>query len=208
MVSTTVILMISLAAGAAWASGELEVDEVGPAAVGAQHEPDLMPPEALEEHSPDDPVVLEEPVAQPPAQPALPDPLPPGMIARAQFTRRVIDREPSDELAQLSTDFDRVFFFTEFVGLEGYTLRHRWEYGGQVIAEVPFVVGGPRWRVYSSKRLVPDWIGEWTVSVVDASGRVLERHTLEYLQPVPEAPASLAPVEGGAPIEGGEPSSP
>ena len=60
---------------------------------------DLMPPEALEEGIPDDPVVHEEPVAEQAAQPALPDPLPPGMIARAQFTSEVIDREPSDQLA-------------------------------------------------------------------------------------------------------------
>ncbi len=193
MKSTTVFLWLALLAGPAFASGELEEPAAAPAQVGAgqpgAQEPDVMPPEALEEGQPDDPVVREDPLP----------PVPPGAVARAVFTSEVVDREPTDELDQLTTDYGRVYFFTELVGVEGYTLTHRWQYGGEVIAEVPFEIGGPRWRVYSSKDLLPGWIGEWTVTVVDASGNVLAQHTLEYLQPVPAAPAPGQPGEAGTP---------
>ena len=182
MVSIAVLTGLVLLAGPALASGELETDSVTPApapvAAGPLAEPDVMPPEALADSPPEDPVVVEQ----------VPDPLPPGVIARAQFTSEVVQREPTDQLEQLTTDYAEVSFFTEFVGLEGHSLTHRWEYGGRVISEVPFEIGGPRWRVYSTKTLAPEWIGEWTVSVLDSAGRVLERRTLEYLQPVPDAP--------------------
>ena len=192
IMSTIVLLSALLLAMSAYASGELETDAVRPAQVGAgPGEPDGTPPEAMEEGMPGDPMVSE---------PDVPAPLPPDAVARAQFTSEVVSREPTDSLDQLSTEHDRVFFFTEFVGLQGHSLVHRWEYGGEVMANVPFEVGGPRWRVYSSKTLAPEWIGEWTVTVLDEAGRVLARHTLEYMQPVPAPPASPAPGESGEPL--------
>ena len=64
--------------------------------------------------------------------------------------------------------------------MAGQRVTHRWEYNGTVFAEVPFDVGGPRWRVWSSKNFVPEWVGTWTVSVVDSSGEVLTTRTLNY----------------------------
>ena len=198
MVSIAVFTGLVLLAGPALASGELETNSVvrapSPVAAGPLAEPDVMPPEALGEGSKEDPVVVEQ----------LPDPLPPGVVARAQFTTKVVQREPTDQLEQLTTDYAEVSFFTEFVGLEGHALVHRWEYGGRVISDVPFQIGGPRWRVYSTKTLAPEWIGEWTVSVLDSAGRVLDRRTLEYLQPVPETPS--VPEVPAAPA--GDSSSP
>jgi hypothetical protein len=48
------------------------------------------------------------------------------------------------------------------------------------MAEVPFNVGGPRWRVYSSKKLIAAWTGTWKVEVVDADGIVMHSKTFEY----------------------------
>ena len=62
--------------------------------------------------------------------------------------------------------------------LEGQTVKHVWRYNGEVMAEVPFSVGGARWRAYSSKRVFPGAEGRWTVSVVDASGNVLNESSL------------------------------
>ena len=49
------------------------------------------------------------------------------------------------------------------------------------MARVPFVVYGPRWRVYSTKTLEPSWTGEWTVRVEDESGRVLHTESFSYV---------------------------
>jgi hypothetical protein len=99
-------------------------------------------------------------------------------VARAIFARAIVDREPQDPMSSFDADADKIFFFTELVGLEGQTVRHRWELAGQVVSEVEFKVGAPRWRVYSSKRLVPGQAGTWTVSVVDETGRMLHSETL------------------------------
>jgi len=70
---------------------------------------------------------------------------------------------------------------------------HRWEHNGEVLAEVPFEVGGPRWRVYSSKNLDPLWLGEWGVRVIDGMGSEISLDSFTYskAEAAPSAPASL-----------------
>jgi hypothetical protein len=41
-------------------------------------------------------------------------------------------------------------------------------------------VKGPRWRVWSSKSLNPDWLGQWRVTVVDDTGAVLVQRDFNY----------------------------
>lgn len=104
-------------------------------------------------------------------------------VARAVFTTGIAGREPVDQVTSLTNDVQQVYFFTELTGLEGKPVAHKWEYAGEVKAAVTFDVKAPRWRVWSSKRLDPGWTGEWTVSVVDASGATLAQGKLTY-QPI------------------------
>jgi hypothetical protein len=115
-----------------------------------------------------------------------------GTVTRAQFTSAVVDREPTDAVEQVSNDQHRIYFFTELQGFQGQDLVHRWEHAGEVKAEVPFGVAGPRWRVYSSKSLDPSWLGTWTVSVVDAEGNVAASESFEYVA-APKLSASEKP---------------
>ncbi len=101
-----------------------------------------------------------------------------GNITRSTFALAVVDREPVDEVDVVSAD--SVYYFTELSGLEGATIRHRWLYQGEVMADVEFHVGGPRWRVWSKKNLLPRWTGLWTVAVVDENGVVIHTDTVEY----------------------------
>ncbi len=101
-------------------------------------------------------------------------------VARAQFTSGISDREPVDRLDPIPGDRSEVTFFTELRDLGGRTVTHRWIHGGETHAEVPFRVGAPRWRVWSSKQLLPDWHGEWTVEVVDEDGSVLGGWKVRY----------------------------
>jgi len=196
-----VILLGLWIAGPAFATGELEPQnpEVPEAATQdaapmAQEVPDPEPAR----------VPTPEPVA-PPAQ---------GSVAPAVFTTGVIDREPADAVEQLSADHEQVFFFTELSGMDGQTATHRWEFAGEVVAEVPFDVGGQRWRVYSSKKLQPGWVGTWTVTVVDAAGRELSRSQLDFqpapeLQPTEEEPAAPeAQIAPAAPAVEDSPAAP
>ena len=104
-----------------------------------------------------------------------------GRVARAIFTSAIVDREPVDNLTAVSGDAQRVFFFTDLRELAGQIVTHRWEYNGKVMAEVTFKVGdGARWRVYSSKNLLPEWSGQWTVVVSNESGWPLDTSVFDY----------------------------
>ena len=104
-----------------------------------------------------------------------------GIVARAVFTTQIVDREPVDELTELANDSERIYFFTDLRGMAGQIITHQWEYDGKVMADVKFKVGsGSRWRVYSSKNLLPVWTGEWTVSVIDENGTSLNVSTFTY----------------------------
>ena len=115
-----------------------------------------------------------------------------GSVARGAFTTAIVDREPQDNLESLPNDHTMVYFFTELKDLAGQKVTHRWEYNGQVMAEVSFDVGGNRWRIQSSKNLQPIWLGEWTVTVVDAEENVLATHKFDYTAADAAAPAAPA----------------
>lgn len=161
-----------------------------PAYAAAEEAPASMPSEtpATTPAQPAEPAMpastTEAPAAaETPALPAAPN----DAVARAVFTSAIQDREPVDTVHTLSADHDKVFFFTELHGLAGHTITHRWIYQGQVKAEITFVVKGDRWRVWSSKRLVPSLTGTWQVDVVDQGGSVLNSATLNIM-PVTENP--------------------
>ena len=116
-----------------------------------------------------------------------------GSVARDAFTSAIEDREPVDNLTQIPNSQQRVYYFSDLRGLEGQIVTHRWEYNDQVMAEVKFKVGGPRWRVYSSKNLLPEWQGKWTVVVLDESGWPLKASMFEYVATPAAPPASNTP---------------
>ena len=105
---------------------------------------------------------------------------PAGWVERALFTSGVANREPVDALALVEGAPREVYFFTELKQLSGRTVTHRWEYAGEVVSEMPFEVGGPRWRVFSKRALSPAQAGKWSVLVVDESGWVLHAEMFEY----------------------------
>jgi hypothetical protein len=103
-----------------------------------------------------------------------------GSVARAIVTTGVADREPVNDLERVMAGNQKVLFFTELRGMEGQTVKHRWSHGDESLAEVEFKVGGPRWRVWSSKNLMPEWAGEWKVEVVDSADNVVSEKSFSY----------------------------
>jgi hypothetical protein len=121
-------------------------------------------------------------------------------VARAQFTSAIRNREPVDRLVVATPFINEVYFFTDLRHLEGRTITHRWEYEGRVVSQVPFKVGGPRWRVNSKKEIEPEQVGDWSVTVIDESGWPLYTELFRYengaplLLPLDAQP--VAPVAG------------
>ena len=107
----------------------------------------------------------------------------PGTVARSIFTSEIINREPANDLTEMNNSSDRIYFYTDLRNLAGQIITHRWEYNDAVMAEVKFKVGdGSRWRVYSSKNLLPEWTGVWTVFVTDENEQILNTNTFNYTQ--------------------------
>lgn len=103
-----------------------------------------------------------------------------GSVMRSVFTNGIEDREPVDNMQAVGNHGNSITYFTELRDMSGQTAKHRWEYNGNVMAEVEFNVRGPRWRVWSSKSLMPQWEGEWKVSVVNAAGDVIAEEVIDY----------------------------
>jgi len=104
-----------------------------------------------------------------------------GTVSRALFTIGIDNREPVIMVDSISPDsYNSISFFTELNGMTGETVTHQWMFDDRVMFEKSFEVGGDRWRVWTSKTLLPDWTGTWTVKVLNEDGSILERKTFEY----------------------------
>jgi type II secretory pathway predicted ATPase ExeA len=105
-------------------------------------------------------------------------------VARAQFASGIEDREPIDRVGPVvysnGKHLRRLYYFSEVKGLQGQEITHRWEHEGETLAEVSFPIGGNRWRVYSSKRLIPPMAGDWRV-VVSSEGEALHVDHFTYV---------------------------
>ena len=92
-------------------------------------------------------------------------------VTEALVATGVQDREPVGADTTFTADVGTVYFYTVFEGDFGETqVEHVWTHEGEEIARVPLTVQGPRWRTWSSKEILPEWTGSWTVTVVDAQG--------------------------------------
>lgn len=104
-----------------------------------------------------------------------------GEVTRAMFTIGVDNREPVIMVDSIdSSSYTSISFFTELQDLSGNNITHQWTFNGDVMFEKTFEVKGPRWRVWTSKTLIPSWIGTWTVNVLDDDRTVLSSKSFEY----------------------------
>ena len=101
-------------------------------------------------------------------------------VSRHQFTSLIEDREPTDALTDVM-NVSPLFYFTELTAFQGTSVIHRWSYNDKVMAEVSFNVGGPRWRVYSSKKIQSEWDGDWKVEVIDDAGVVVATDAISVM---------------------------
>ena len=156
-------------------------------------EPVAQPAETMEQEAQPADMAEPEPEA---VEPSTPEAMPvTGEVSRSMFTSGIENREPVDEITQAESNMPRVYFFTELEDMEGQQVTHRWVYKGQVMGEVTFQVGGPRWRVHSSKNLMPEWTGMWEVQVVDGAGNVLSTSQLDVVTAAAVEPAETPVIE-------------
>jgi hypothetical protein len=104
-----------------------------------------------------------------------------GEVSRAIFTTAIEDHEPVLIVESISSsDNTTIVFFTEFNDLSGHNVTHQWTHNDEIMFEKTFEVKGARWRVWTSKTLIPSWTGTWTVNVLDDDRSVLASKSFEY----------------------------
>jgi len=105
-----------------------------------------------------------------------------GEITRALFTTGIDDREPLAMVDSIdSKTSNSISFFTEVNNMSGQTVTHQWTHHDKVMFEKTFEVKATRWRVWTSKTLIPSWTGTWTVNVLDNERVLLASKSFEYL---------------------------
>lgn len=82
-------------------------------------------------------------------------------VSRAIITTRIEDREPSNNLSVVETDFTRVYFFTELKRCVGCDFTHEWWFNDEKRFEKKAQSKYPRYRWWSSVTLSEKDIGEW-----------------------------------------------
>lgn len=104
-----------------------------------------------------------------------------GEVSRAVFATAIDNREPVATVESLDSSTTRsITFFTELNDLSGQTVTHQWTHNDKVMFEKSFEVKAQRWRVWTSKTLIPNWSGTWTVNVLDAEQTLLASRSFEY----------------------------
>jgi hypothetical protein len=92
-------------------------------------------------------------------------------VAEGVVTTAVVERQPVDSLTSVSPQVGQVYCYTRIAGAaEGAEVTHVWSWQGREMARVALPVRSNDWRTWSSKRILPQWTGEWTVAVLDETG--------------------------------------
>ncbi len=87
-------------------------------------------------------------------------------VTNAVVTTRIANRMPEVQTAdnRFASTVERLFYFTK---IEQATLPtsilHEWYWQGELLATVELDVGSKAWRTWSSKRIMPNQTGKWTV---------------------------------------------
>jgi hypothetical protein len=95
-------------------------------------------------------------------------------VAQGVITTKVDHRAPVDTVKTYSATAGRLFCFTRITGAtEDTTITQVWYRNGKEMARVVLPVRSSDWRTWSSKRILPQWTGNWKVEVLDADGNLL-----------------------------------
>ncbi|SYZ74657.1 conserved exported hypothetical protein [Candidatus Zixiibacteriota bacterium] len=99
----------------------------------------------------------------------------PALKAEAQVCTGIQERMPTGMAETFSPDVGQIYLWSKITGSEGETtIKHIWYYQGKEMATVELPVRSSSYRTWSSKNILPQWTGDWSVKVEDASGNVLK----------------------------------
>ncbi len=96
-------------------------------------------------------------------------------VTESSITTGLNNRVPIDEIQSSSAEVGKLYCFTRLADAAGETsIFHVWYRNDVEMARVELTVRSSDWRTWSSKRLVPEWTGEWRVDVLAQEGTLLK----------------------------------
>jgi hypothetical protein len=103
--------------------------------------------------------------------------------AEARLGTGLKEREIIGEAYSFPSSIGRVYCWTLVLGAEEPTeITHIWYYGEKKMAEVKLAIKSQRYRTWSCKTILPEWVGNWRVEVVDAVGNLLRSISFEVVK--------------------------
>ncbi len=89
-------------------------------------------------------------------------------VVEISIAPEIKDREPVGAADKFPATVGKLYCYTKIVGgTEGTVITHRWKKGNDVMAVVQLKVNGSPWRTFSSKSIMSDWTGAWSVEVLE-----------------------------------------
>lgn len=96
-------------------------------------------------------------------------------VAKGVISLRVENREPVGPGDSFEPGVGQLACYTVIEGAADETvIYHVWRHGDELKAKVQLPVRSASWRTWSTKRILPSWTGDWTVTIEDEQGGVLE----------------------------------
>ena len=96
-------------------------------------------------------------------------------VDEMKFCTAVEDRQPAGVDTSFAATVERVYCYTVISTPDTAVVSQMWFHGDKEMAKIDLNVKPSKtWRTWSSKRIVPEWTGDWRVDVVTASGAVLK----------------------------------
>jgi hypothetical protein len=81
------------------------------------------------------------------------------------------ERMPTGMADSFPAGTETVYLWCKVLGaMDSTSIMVNWYYHDSLMAEVQLPVRSSSWRTWSSKNLLPSWVGDWTVKVLDAAG--------------------------------------
>jgi len=108
------------------------------------------------------------------AQETTQSPVPAITIDEMAICASVEERQPVGTDTAFVKTVGQLYCFVKVSGESDSTsITHLWTFDGKEMAKVELAVKSKKWRTWSSKRIVEDWVGNWKVEVTSSTGDVL-----------------------------------
>jgi len=110
------------------------------------------------------------------------------LSVEAVICSEVVERMPVDTVSEFTSDVGKVAVWLKVTGAIDTTLINvNWYYKGDKMASVELPVKSPFWRTWSTKNILPHWIGDWEIKVTDAEGEILKSMQFKIISVLKES---------------------